>query len=79
MVVSLGTLSVNFLPGPEESGSCKATETTEGDLEPTMSSSLAPEERPVCRKVRDRSTGLVLVLQNVRYGSQTGSEAYFRP
>ena len=63
----LGNLSINLLPGPEESGICNATETTPGDLETGIKSSFAPEDKPVCRKLRERSTGLVLFLQAVRF------------
>ena len=64
-VVLLGNLSVNLPPGTlfeSDSGSCRATATAEGVREATTSSSFAPEERPVCRNVRERSTGLLLFL-----------------
>jgi len=74
--VSLGTLSVSRPPGTPDakaSGIWRATETTEGDREATTSSSFAPVVRPVCLKVRERSTGLLACLQFVRHDSSYGA------
>jgi hypothetical protein len=54
------------IPAAKDSGNCKATETTLGVREARISSSLAPEERPVCLKARERFTGLLLFLSRVR-------------
>ncbi len=61
-VVVLDTLSVNRVGLPSDSGSCKATDTTDGDLERTTSWSLAPEESPESLKGCDRSRFLLLLL-----------------
>ena len=61
----LGNLSVSRLlgmPWASESGSWRATETTEGERERRTSSSFAPEESPESRIVREMSTCLLLFL-----------------
>lgn len=50
------------VPGVSDSGSCRATETAVGDRDCRTSSSLAPDERPESRIVRDRSRDLLLCL-----------------
>lgn len=63
--VLLGNLWVNrcvAVPGVSDSGSCRATETAVGDRDCRTSSSLAPDERPESRIVRDRSRDLLLCL-----------------
>jgi hypothetical protein len=62
-VVVLGNLSVSLEGLPSDSGSCRATDTTDGDLESTTSWSLAPEERPESLKGWDRSMFLLLLLK----------------
>lgn len=61
-VVVLGNLLVSLLGLLSDSGSCKATDTAEGDLERTTSWSLAPEERPDSLNGCDRSRFLLLLL-----------------
>lgn len=65
--VSLGNLWVSrwvTVPGVSDSGSCRATETAVGDRDCWTSSSLAPDERPESRMVRDRSRGLLPCLSH---------------
>lgn len=63
-VASLGNLSVNRLvPSFSVSGSCKATDTTEGEREEATSSNLAPDSRPANLIVRERSMFLLLYLR----------------
>ena len=67
-VVVLENLSVSRLfgaPWASESGSCRATETTEGERESWISSSFAPDERPESLMVRERSTCLLLFLESI--------------
>ena len=59
--VVLGNLSVRrwlVVPWASESGSCRATETADGERDNTTNSNFAPEERPDSRIVRDRSSDL---------------------
>lgn len=63
--VLLGNLWVSrcvVVPDVSGSGSCRATETAVGERECRASSSLAPDERPESRIVRDKSRGLLLCL-----------------
>lgn len=69
-VVSLGNLSTNRPPGTDDaiaSGNCNATETADGVREAWTSSSFAPETRPVCLNVLERSTDLSLFLVAISY------------
>ena len=61
----LGNLCINLLfcmPSASDSGSWRATETTEGDFDNTRSSSLAPEERFESLMGWERSSVLLLYL-----------------
>ena len=64
-MVVLGNLSISLLfgmPSDSDSGSWRATETTDGDRDNTISSSLAPEERFESLIGCERSSVLLLFL-----------------
>lgn len=76
-VVVLGNLSVKRPFGislASDSGSCSATDTTDGERERRTSSSLAPDVRPERRYVRERSTGLLLFLPETGLAYYSSSE-----
>jgi len=69
MDVLLEYLSVRRARLPLDSplvGSCKAIETTDGDLDACTRSSFAPDDNADKRIVRERSTGLLLCLLVVK-------------
>ena len=51
-----------FEAADSESGSCRATETTEGERDRTTTCNLAPDARPESRKGCERSRVLLLFL-----------------
>ena len=62
-MVVLGNFPVSLFEAPgSESGSCKATETTEGERDRTINCSLAPDVKPERRMGCERSRVLLLLF-----------------
>lgn len=63
IVVVLGNFWVSLFEAPDsESGSCRATETTEGERDRTTACSLAPEDKPESLTGWERSRVLSLLF-----------------
>lgn len=62
-VVVLGNFPVSLFVAPDsESGSCRATETAEGDRDRRTTCSFAPDDRPESRMGCERSRVLLLLF-----------------
>ena len=62
-MVVVGNFPVSLVEEPDsESGSCRATEITEGERDRMTSCSLAPDDRPKSRMGCERSRVLLLLL-----------------